>query len=370
MAATNRSDVLDKALLRPGRFDRQIYVGTPDVVGREAILKVHARNKPLAPDVNLAEVARYTTGFTGADLANLLNEAALLAVKKNRKAIVAQDILDSVTKVIMGVEKKSHRITDKDKQLTAYHEAGHAIIGYLAQPEEPVHEVSIIPRGMRAGGYTLYLPNEDISYNTKKQMVNEILSLLGGRVAEKLVLDDISTGASNDLERATAIARAMVTRFGFSDKLGPVVYGTDPSETFLGRDFSQGRGYSEEIAGQIDTEIRDMLDAAFEKDVEILSAHMGKLHALAQVLLDREKITGEEFIRVMQGDELPPPQTPVVENPAPESPVSEASAPAERPKRRSKSAAKSAENPAQQLSFDGMEQPQPDETPSENSDQQ
>ncbi len=306
IAATNRSDILDRALLRPGRFDRQIYVGVPDVLGREKILRVHTRNKPLAPDVDLEEIARSTTGFTGADLANLMNEAALLAVKKERKAITAQDVQDSVTKVLLGVEKKSHRVTDKDKRLVAYHEGGHAIVTYLMDPERPVHEVSIVPRGLGAGGYTMHLPSEDTNFTTKGQMEKEICVLLGGRVAEKLVLDDISTGASNDLERATSTARSMVMRYGFSDSLGLVVYGTDPSETFLGRDFSQGRGYSEEIAGQIDSEIRDMLDRAFESDRVCLQEHMEDLHRLAAVLLEREKIDGEEFVRVMKGETLPP----------------------------------------------------------------
>ncbi len=315
IAATNRSDILDKALLRPGRFDRQIYVGVPDVVGREKILKVHTREKPLAPDVDLAEIARSTTGFTGADLANLMNEAALLAVKKDRKAITAQDVQDSVTKVLLGVEKKSHRVTERDKRITAYHEAGHAIVTYFMNPDMPVHEVSIVPRGLGAGGYTMHLPSEDSTHMTKKQMESEICVLLGGRVAEKLVLEDVSTGASNDLERATATARSMVMRYGFSDRLGLVVYGTDPSETFLGRDFSQGRGYSEEIAGQIDSEIRDMLDVAFEKDRVCLSEHMEQLHRVSAVLLEKEKIDGDTFRRVMEG-KAPAQQAQPVKQPA------------------------------------------------------
>ena len=319
IAATNRSDILDKALLRPGRFDRQIYVGTPDVLGREQILKVHTRNKPLAPDVDLAAVARATTGFTGADLANLMNEAALLAVKRMRKAITAQDIQDSVTKVLIGVEKKSHRVTEKDKKLTAYHEAGHAIITYFMDKQNPVHEVSIIPRGLGAGGYTMHLPGEDTSYMTKGQMETEIAVLLGGRVAEKLILEDISTGASSDLQRATDIARAMITRYGFSDRLGLVVYGTDPGETFLGRDFTQGRGYSEEVASQIDSEIRDMLDSAFEKDRVCLLEHMEELHRLAAVLLEREKINGADFVKVMKNEPLMPKKHVEPEVPAPQS---------------------------------------------------
>ena len=303
IAATNRSDILDQALLRPGRFDRQIYVGTPDVIGREAILKVHARNKRMAPDVDLAAVARATTGFTGADLANLLNEAALLAVKKGKKAVCAQDIQDSVTKVLMGVEKKSNRFTEADKKLTAYHEAGHAVLGYYLQPDQPVREVSIIPRGLGAGGYTMYLPKEDMVYTTKRQMENELCVSLGGRMAEKLVLEDISTGASGDLKHATSVARAMVMKYGFSEKLGLVVYGTDPSTPFLGRDFSQGRGYSEDVAGRIDAEVQDILDVAFERARVCLEEHIDDLHRLAAELLQKEKISGEEFARIMKKEQ-------------------------------------------------------------------
>ncbi|MEG2924773.1 MAG: AAA family ATPase, partial [Oscillospiraceae bacterium] len=261
IAATNRSDILDKALLRPGRFDRQVYVGLPDVKGREEILVVHTRNKPLGPDVNLATIAKTTAGFTGADLENLVNEAALAAAKRGRKAITEHDIEEASIKVVAGPEKKSRVVTEDEKRLTAYHEAGHAITTFFCKSSDPVHQISIIPRGM-AGGFTMSLPEKDSNYVTKKKMEEKIVILLGGRVAEKLVLDDISTGASNDLERATDVARSMVTRYGFSERLGPVVYGTEPTETFLGRDFNSGRNYSENIASEIDAEIREMLDEA------------------------------------------------------------------------------------------------------------
>ncbi len=255
IAATNRRDILDPALMRPGRFDRQIVVvGYPDIKGREEILKVHTRNKPLAPDVDLKVIAKTTAGFTGADLENIVNEAALLAARRGRKAIVMKDIEDATIKVIAGPEKRSHVVSEKDKRLTAYHEAGHAICTYFSKTLEAVHQISIIPRGM-AGGYTLSLPTEDKNYRTKKEMQEEIVTLLGGRMAEKVVLDDISTGASNDIERATTIARSMVTRYGFSEKLGPIVYGHDQGEVFLGRDFNQQRNYSENIAAEIDQEI-------------------------------------------------------------------------------------------------------------------
>ena len=303
VAATNRVDILDKALLRPGRFDRQVYVGLPDVKGREEILRVHTRNKPLAPDVVLKTIAKSTVGFTGADLENLVNEAALLAAKRGRKAITERDIEEASIKVIAGPEKKSRVVTEKEKKLTAYHEAGHAITHYYSETADPVHEISIVPRGM-AGGYTMSLPEEDKNYVTKKQMEDEIVTLLGGRVAEKLVLDDISTGASNDLERATAIARNMVMRYGFSERLGPVVYGGNPSETFLGRDLGAGRNYSEEVASEIDAEIREMLDEAFETARVQLSQHMQQLHVVAQALIEREKLSGDEFRTLMSGGSL------------------------------------------------------------------
>ncbi len=302
MAATNRADILDKALLRPGRFDRQVYVGLPDVKGREEILRVHTKNKPLAPDVVLATIAKSTAGFSGADLENLVNEAALLAARRGRKAITEKEIEEASIKVVAGPEKKSRVVTDAEKRLTAYHEAGHAITGYFCKTHDPVHQISIIPRGS-AGGYTMYLPEKDPSYVTKTAMNEDIVTLLGGRVAEQLVLDDISTGASNDLQRATDTARAMVTRYGFSERLGPVVYGADPGETFLGRDFGQGKGYSEAIASEIDNEIRDILDESYETARRILSEHMDKLHVVAKILMEREKISGEEFNRIMQDGE-------------------------------------------------------------------
>ena len=303
MAATNRADILDKALLRPGRFDRQVYVGLPDVKGREEILRVHTKNKPLAPDVSLKTIA--TAGFSGADLENLVNEAALLAARKGKKAITEPEIEEASIKVVAGPEKRSRVVTDKEKRLTAYHETGHAITGYFCKTHDPVHQISIIPRGM-AGGYTMYLPEKDPSYVTKTAMSESIVSLLGGRVAEQLVLEDISTGASNDLQRATDTARAMVTRYGFSERLGPVVYGTDPSETFLGRDLGMGKGYSENIAAEIDNEIRDIVDEGYETARRILTEHMDQLHAVAAVLMEREKISGDEFKILMEGGQLPP----------------------------------------------------------------
>lgn len=305
VAATNRADILDKALLRPGRFDRQVYVGLPDVRGREEILQVHTRNKPLGPDVVLKTIAKSTAGFTGADLENLVNEAALLAAKRGRKAITEKDIEEASIKVIAGPEKKSRVVTEKEKRLTAYHEAGHAITHHICETADPVHQISIIPRGM-AGGFTMSLPDEDKSFVTRTQMQEQIVTLLGGRVAEKLVLDDVSTGASNDLERATAIARSMVMRYGFSERLGPVVYGTDSNETFLGRDLGAGRNYSENVAAEIDDEIREMLDVAFETAREILSKHMDQMHVVAAALLEREKLSGEEFTILMNGGTLPP----------------------------------------------------------------
>ena len=305
MAATNRADILDKALLRPGRFDRQVYVGLPDVKGREEILKVHTKNKPLAPDVSLKVIAQRTAGFAGADLENLVNEAALLAARQGKKAITEKEIEEASVKVMMGPEKKSHVVTDEERRLTAYHETGHAITGYFCKHHDPVHQISIISRG-GAGGYTMYLPEKDPSYVTKTAMFENIVSLLGGRVAEQLVLDDISTGASNDLQRATDTARAMVTRYGFSERMGPVVYGSDPGETFLGRDFGQGKGYSETIASEIDNEIRDIVDEAYETARRTLTEHMDELHKVAGVLMEREKISGEEFKTLMEGGTLPP----------------------------------------------------------------
>ena len=303
MAATNRRDVLDPALLRPGRFDRQVYVNYPDIKGREEILKVHSRNKPLAPDVDLKQVAAATAGFTGADLANLINEAALMAVKADRKAITAKDLSEASIKVIAGPEKKSRVVLEQEKKLTAYHEAGHAICHYYCPTQDKVSEVSIIPRG-QAGGYTMALPDHDKSYASKSEMTEEIVTLLGGRAAEKVVLDDISTGASNDLERATKIARSMVTKYGFSDKLGPIVYGRDEDEVFLGRDYNSDRSYSEVIAGEIDAELRSLIHGAYDRAIAILSEHIDQLHTVAKYLITHEKINGDQFMRLMNGEDL------------------------------------------------------------------
>lgn len=303
MAATNRRDVLDPALLRPGRFDRQVYVNYPDIKGREEILKVHTKNKPLAPDVDLSKIAAATAGFTGADLANLVNEAALLAVKNERKAITAQDLGEASIKVIAGPEKKSRVILDKEKKLTAYHEAGHAICHYYCPTQDKVHEVSIIPRG-QAGGYTMSLPEHDKSYMSKAEMSEEVITLLGGRAAEKVVLDDISTGASNDLERATNIARSMVTRYGFSDKLGPIVYGRSDDEVFLGRDYNSNKTYSEGIASEIDSEIREIVHGAYDKAIKLLQEHIDQLHTVAKYLIEHEKLNGEQFTKLMSGEML------------------------------------------------------------------
>ena len=300
MAATNRKDILAPALLRPGRFDRHITVNYPDVKGREAILRVHTRNKPIGPDVDLAVIARSTGGFTGADLENLTNEAALLAARKNRKAITMEDIQEATLKVVVGPEKRSHVITEKERRLTAYHEAGHAIVTYYCPLQDKVHQVSIVPRGW-AGGFTLSLPEKDVSFQTKRWMEEEIAVLLAGRVSEQLVLEDISTGASNDIERATKIARAMVCRYGFSDKLGPMIYGSDQEEVFLGRDLGHGRDYSEEVAGQIDEEARRFIDEGYNKALALLEKHMDQLHALAEYLMKYEKIEGDVFADVMSG---------------------------------------------------------------------
>ena len=320
MAATNRADILDQALLRPGRFDRRVYVGLPDVKGREDILRVHTRNKPLAPDVKLKTIAQSTVGFSGADLENLVNEAALLAARRGRKAITEQEIEEASIKVVAGPEKKSHVVTDKEKRLTAYHEGGHAITGYFCPTHDPVHQISIVPRG-QAGGFTMYLPDKDASYVTKTAMQESIVTLLGGRVAEQLVLEDISTGASNDLERATSTARSMVTRYGFSERLGPVVYGTDQAQTFLGRDLGQGKGYSETIATEIDSEVRDIVEDGYETARRILTEHMPELHKLAKYLMEREKISGDEFKIIMEGGELPPLEEPAEEAKPVEAPV-------------------------------------------------
>lgn len=303
IAATNRRDILDPALLRPGRFDRQITVGYPDIKGREAILRVHTKNKKLAPDISLAAIAKGTAGFTGADLANLVNEAALLAARNNRKAITQPDIEEATIKVVAGPEKKSKVVSEEEKRLTAFHEAGHAVCTFHCKTQDPVHQVSIIPRGM-AGGYTMSLPEHDRSFRSKTQMEEEIIVLLGGRVAEKIVLDEISTGASNDIERATDLARSMITRYGFSEKLGPIVYGHDNSEVFLGRDYSQGRNYSENVAAEIDGEIRELIDTSYENAKQILLNHRDQLDKVAHYLMEHEKIDGEDFYKLMNGESL------------------------------------------------------------------
>lgn len=301
MAATNRRDILDPALLRPGRFDRQILVGYPDVKGREAILKVHTRNKPLAPDVDLETIAKSTVGFTGADLKNLVNEASLLAARKNKKAITKDELEEASIKVVAGPEKKSKVITEDEKKLTAYHEGGHALCTYYSKSQDKVHQVSIIPRG-QAGGFTMSLPVKDKSYVSKNEMYENIVVLLGGRVAEKLILDDISTGASNDLERATSTARNMVTRYGFSDNLGPVVYGQGDHEVFLGRDYTNTPSYSDNVAAEIDNEIRTLIESAFTDAEKILNEHMDKLHVVAKYLMKYEKVDGATFEKLMNGE--------------------------------------------------------------------
>ena len=331
MAATNRADILDKALLRPGRFDRQVYVGLPDVKGREEILKVHTKNKPLAPDVSLKVIAQRTAGFAGADLENLVNEAALLAARRSRKAITMEDIEEASMKVMAGPEKKSRVVTPEEKKLTAYHEAGHAVAGFYCKHHPRVHEITIIPRG-QAGGYTMYLPEKDRSYVTKSEMFEDIVSSLGGRVAEQLILDDISTGASNDLQQATNIARQMITKYGFSERLGPVVYGTSQEETFLGRDFAQGRGYSETTAAEIDGEMRDIIDEAYETCRRTLTEHSDQLHALAKALMEREKLNEQEFNTLMAGGTLPGAEPAAQPSDAPAEPTiqpAEAAEPAE-----------------------------------------
>ena len=299
MAATNRPDILDKALLRPGRFDRQITVNYPDVKGREEILKVHSRGKPLGPDVNLKTIAKSSSGFTGADLENLLNEAALLAVRHGKKAITQEEIEEATIKVVVGTEKKSHVVSDKDKMITAYHEAGHAIVSYFLPTQDPVHQISIIRRGM-AAGYTMYLPNVEKGHVSKNQMLEQICSLLGGRAAEQLTQDDVCTGASNDIERATDLARKIVTKFGMSDKLGLVAYGNDNNEVFLGRDFSSTPNYSEKTAAIIDEEIETVVMKQYEKAINLLKDAMPKLHEIAKVLFAREKISGDEFRAIME----------------------------------------------------------------------
>ncbi len=304
MAATNRPDVLDSALLRPGRFDRQIVINLPDVAARRAILEVHTQSKPLGSDVNLDVIAQTTSGFSPAELENILNEAALLTARRNHKKITMNDIEDAMMKVVVGVEKRTKKISDKEKKLTAYHEAGHAIVTDNLETQDPVHQISIIPRGM-AGGYTFSLPKEDKSYMSKNEMIEEIITLMGGRASEALCLDDISTGASNDIERATQIANKMVTRYGMSDNLGPMAFGNSRDEVFIGRDFGTTKSYSEQTATEIDNEIKTIIDNAYSKAKEILSQNMDKLDLVADYLIKREKLSGEEFRSIIDTGKLP-----------------------------------------------------------------
>lgn len=304
IAATNRPDILDPALLRPGRFDRQVTVGYPDVKGREEILQVHAKNKPLAPDVDLHQIAATTVGFTGADLENLLNEAALLAAKRKLLSITMEEIEEATMKVVIGSEKKSRKITEKDKKITAYHEAGHAVSSYYLENKDPVTHISIVPRGM-AGGFTLYTPEKDEMHMMKSRMLDDIVSLLGGRVAEKLIFNDISTGASNDIQRASEIARKMITKYGMSEKLGPIAFGSDNDEVFLGKNYNHTRNYSENVAAMIDEEVEKIINEAYERTEKILSEHIDKLHLLAETLVKLEKVNEEQFVSLMEKGELP-----------------------------------------------------------------
>jgi len=297
LAATNRPDILDPALLRPGRFDRQVVVSRPDVKGREAILKVHSRGKPLSEDVNLKVLAKRTPGFTGADLENLVNEAALLAARRNKKKIGMDELEEAITRVIAGPEKKSRVMSEKERRLVAYHEAGHAVLAQLLPHVDPVHEVSIVPRG-RAGGYTMILPKEDRNFMAKSELLEQITHLLGGRVAESLILNEISTGAQNDLERATEIARKMITQFGMSEELGPLTLGNNHEEVFLGRDIAHQKNYSEEVAAAIDKEIRKIIDKCYARAEKLLKENMRKLHKVAEVLLEKEKLDAKEFQEV------------------------------------------------------------------------
>ncbi len=305
VAATNRRDILDPALLRPGRFDRQVIVNYPDVKGREEILKVHSNNKPLGFDIDLKKIARTTAGFTGADLANLMNEAALLAARKNKKAITEVDIEEATIKVVAGPEKKSHKITDSDKRITAYHEAGHAVATYYCTTQDKVHEISIIPRGM-AAGYTMHLPTDDRMHVTKRYMLEDIVILLSGRVAESLTQDDITTGASNDIERATKSAHQMITKYGFSDTLGPIMYGEEEGEVFLGKDLGHQRNYSENVATMIDEEVQRVIENCYQKSEEILKEHMDQLSTVAEYLIVNEKMNGDTFESLMNGSKIWP----------------------------------------------------------------
>ena len=301
IAATNRPDILDPALLRPGRFDRQIMVGRPDRKGREAVLEVHTKKKPLDNDVSLDVLAKRTPGFSGADLENLANEAALLAVRKNKKKIGMDEFEEAITRVIAGPEKKSRTISEHDRKLTAYHEAGHAVVMKCLKNSDPVHEISIIPRGM-AGGYTMHLPTEDRTYTSKEKLLDEMVGLLGGRVAEKLILGDISTGAKNDIDRASSIARSMVMEYGMSDKIGTISYGSDSNEVFLGRDLGRGRNFSEEVGAMIDKEIKSLISNAYNTAEELLKKNVNKLHAVASTLLEKEKIDGKEFEEIFEAN--------------------------------------------------------------------
>ena len=301
IAATNRPDILDPALLRPGRFDRQIMVGRPDRKGREAVLEVHTKKKPLDTNVSLEVLAKRTPGFSGADLENLANEAALLAVRKNKKKIGMDEFEEAITRVIAGPEKKSRTISEHDRKLTAYHEAGHAVVMKCLKNSDPVHEISIIPRGM-AGGYTMHLPTEDRAYTSKEKLLDEMVGLLGGRVAEKLILGDISTGAKNDIDRASSIARAMVMEYGMSDKIGTISYGSDNNEVFLGRDLGRGRNFSEEVGAMIDKEIKSLIINAYNTAEELLKENVNKLHAVASTLLEKEKIDGKEFEEIFEAN--------------------------------------------------------------------
>lgn len=299
IAATNRPDILDPALLRPGRFDRQITVGAPDVKGREEILKVHTRKKPLDSNVDLKVLAKRTPGFCGADIENLANEAALLAVRRGKKLISMEEMEEAITRVVAGPEKKSRVISEHDRKLTAYHEAGHAVVMKLLPNSDPVHEISIIPRG-RAGGYTMHLPKEDTAYTSKSKLKDEMVGLLGGRVAEQLIIGDISTGAKNDIDRASSIARAMVMEYGMSEKVGTISYGSDHNEVFLGRDLGNGRNFSEEIGALLDSEIKALIDNAYKNAEQLLKENINKLHAVAKALLEKEKLEGAEFVEIFE----------------------------------------------------------------------
>jgi cell division protease FtsH len=307
IAATNRKDILDRALLRPGRFDRQVYVGAPDVKGREAILKVHARNKQLDPDIDLNAVARTTAGFTGADLENLLNEAALLTARRGKKLISQDEIEQAMLKVVMGVEKKTHVISEHDKKLTAYHEAGHAICFHCLETQDPVHHVTIIPRSNGAGGFTMPMPKEDEAYHTKRYLEEHIIVCMGGRVAEQLVMGDISTGAYGDIKQATQMARAMVMSYGMSDQIGPIDYDADGGEVFLGRDFSTSKGYSDAKAAEIDSEIHRIISEAYDKCVDLLKGHMEEMTRVAEYLIHNETIDGPTFVKLYNGEPVESP---------------------------------------------------------------